>query len=92
MATRNVVLPAPLEQEIEDLVRGGRYQNASEVIRAGLRLLLQHEAEDIAKLDALRNATSKGIMELESGQYDDVHGEDLSTYLDSLDAQAQPDR
>jgi len=92
MATRNVVLPDPLEQEIENLVRDGRYQNASEVIRAGLRLLLQSEAEDAARLEALRNATSKGISELESGQYDDVHDGDLLTYLDSIDAETPPDR
>lgn len=93
MATCNVALPDPLEQEIENLVRSGRYQNASEVIRAGVRLLLQHEAEDAAKLDALRKATSQGIMELESGRYDDVPGEDLMQYLDTLDPQTpQPDR
>ncbi|MBN9430527.1 MAG: type II toxin-antitoxin system ParD family antitoxin [Burkholderiales bacterium] len=93
MATCNVVLPAPLEQEIENLVRSGRYQNASEVIRAGVRLLLLHEAEDGAKLDALRKATSQGIMELESGRYDEVPGENLMQYLDALDRQiSQPDR
>lgn len=92
MATRNVVLPDPLEQEIESLVRSGRYQNASEVIRAGLRLLLRHEAEDTAKLEALRNATSTGIRELDSGQYDDVRSEDLMSYLDSLDTRVPQDR
>lgn len=92
MATRNVVLPDPLEQEIESLVRSGRYQNASEVIRAGLRLLLRHEAEDAAKLEALRNAISTSIRELDSGQYDDVRSEDLKSYLASLDVQAPPGR
>ncbi len=33
MATRNVVLPDPLEQDINELVETGRYQNRSEVIR-----------------------------------------------------------
>lgn len=37
MATRNVVLPDPMEQDINELVETGRYQNRSEVIRAGLR-------------------------------------------------------
>lgn len=92
MATPNVVLPGPLEQEIESLVRSGRYRNASEVICAGLRLLLRHEAGDAAKLDALGNATSKGILELGSGDYDDARGDDLMQYLDSLDKQAQSDR
>ncbi len=64
MATRNVVLPDPLEQDINELVETGRYQNRSEVIRAGLRLLLQQEAQNSAKLEALRNATSSGLMQL----------------------------
>lgn len=88
MATRNVVLPEPLEQDIENLVTTGRYQNASEVIRAGLRLLLQHEAEESAKLEALRNATSRGIMQLESGLYDEVGSENLQQYLEELGQQA----
>ena len=61
MATRNVVLPDPMEQDINELVETGRYQNRSEVIRAGLRLLLQQEAQNSAKLEALRNATSSGL-------------------------------
>ncbi|TBU92066.1 type II toxin-antitoxin system ParD family antitoxin [Phytopseudomonas dryadis] len=88
MSTRNVVLPEPLEQGIENLVTAGRYQNASEVIRAGLRLLLQQEAEEAAKVEALRNATSRAIMQLESGQFDLVNSENLEQYLEALGQQA----
>ena len=87
MATRNVVLPEPLEQDIENLITTGRYQNASEVIRAGLRLLLQHEAKESAKLEALRSTTSRGIMQLESGLYDEVSSENLQQYLEELGQQ-----
>ncbi len=41
---------------IEEQVSEGRYGNASEVIRAGLRLLEEREA----KLDALRRAINEG--------------------------------
>ena len=84
MATRNVVLPDPLEQQIENLVSSGRYQNASEVIRAGLRLLLQSEAEDAARLEALKTAVARGVQELDDGHYDEVQGGELTQYLDSL--------
>ncbi|ELK4870113.1 type II toxin-antitoxin system ParD family antitoxin [Pseudomonas aeruginosa] len=88
MATRNVVLPDPLEQDINELVQTGRYQNRSEVIRAGLRLLLQQEAQNSAKLEALRNATSRGLMQLERGEYDEITSDDLTQYLDDLGNQA----
>ena len=48
MATRNVVLTPHQEQVIQDLVQSGRYQNASEVMREGLRLLEQRVAEDLS--------------------------------------------
>ncbi|MFW5739925.1 MAG: type II toxin-antitoxin system ParD family antitoxin, partial [Myxococcota bacterium] len=45
MATRNVVLTDRQSELIDRLVASGRYQNASEALRAGLRLLEREEAE-----------------------------------------------
>ena len=56
MPTRNVVLTERQETLIESLVQSGRYQNASEVMREGLRLVENREAEEAAKLSALRGA------------------------------------
>ena len=56
MPTRNVVLTERQEELLETLVKSGRYQNASEVLRDGLRLVEQREAEDASKLKALRAA------------------------------------
>jgi antitoxin ParD1/3/4 len=39
--TRNVVLTERQEELLETLVKSGRYQNASEVLRDGLRLVEQ---------------------------------------------------
>ena len=69
MPTRNVVLTERQEQLIEVLVHSGRYQNASEVLREGLRLIEQREAQDAARLAALRGAATVGIEELERGDY-----------------------
>jgi len=44
MPTRNLVLTDHQHQVIESLVGSGRYQNASEVLRDGLRLVEQREA------------------------------------------------
>ena len=38
MPTRNVILSEHQQQLVESLVQSGRYQNASEVLREGLRL------------------------------------------------------
>ncbi len=44
MPTRNVVLTDSQSELIDRLVSSGQYQNASEAIRAGLRLLEREEA------------------------------------------------
>ena len=55
MPTRNVVLTEHHEKVIADLVGSGRYQNASEVMREGLRLIEEreysrhHKAENSAR-------------------------------------------
>ena len=43
MPTRNVVLSEHQQQLVETLVQSGRYQNASEVLREGLRLIEARE-------------------------------------------------
>lgn len=72
MPTRNVVLTDHQQDVIEMLVDSGRYQNASEVLREGLRLVEQRENEDALKLDALRKAAHMGLADLASGRFRDV--------------------
>lgn len=67
MPTRNVVLTPHHQEVIERLVRSGRYQNASEVLREGLRLVEQRDAEDAAKLQYLREAAGAGAASIERG-------------------------
>jgi antitoxin ParD1/3/4 len=69
MPTRNVVLTNEQASLVESLVRSGRYQNASEVIRDGLRLIERRETEDAAKLAALRAAADVGMSALERGAF-----------------------
>ncbi|RBI82278.1 type II toxin-antitoxin system ParD family antitoxin, partial [Rhodosalinus halophilus] len=53
MPTRNVVLTDSQTDLIERLIADGRYQNASEALRAGLRLLEREEAEMTALRERL---------------------------------------
>jgi antitoxin ParD1/3/4 len=69
MPTRNVVLTDHQATLIEKLVQSGQYQNASEVLREGLRLLERRDAEDEAKLTELRRAIQVGIADVEAGRY-----------------------
>lgn len=63
MATRNIVLTDQQEDLVQRLVAAGRYQNASEALRAGLRLL---EAEEQAALD-LRSRLVAGLKQAAAG-------------------------
>lgn len=69
MPTRNVVLTDYQADLIERLVSSGRYQNASEVLREGLRLVEDQEEQAKARLKALREAARMGIADLEAGRY-----------------------
>jgi antitoxin ParD1/3/4 len=68
MPTRNVVLTERQSALIDRLVVEGVYQNASEVLRAGLTLLERDRAAFEAKLDALRAAIQLGIDDVEAGR------------------------
>jgi antitoxin ParD1/3/4 len=89
MPTRNVVLTERHEAMIDTLVSSGRYQNASEVLREGLRLVEQREAEEAAKLDALRAAARDGIAAIERGDFKRFETlAALRAHLDALAAAA----
>jgi antitoxin ParD1/3/4 len=60
MPTRNVNLTEELDRFVLSKVESGRYENASEVVRSGLRALEREEQEYEAKLAALRAAIDEG--------------------------------
>jgi len=72
MATRNVVLTETQSDLVDRLVASGRYQNASEALRAGLRLLEREEAE----LGDLRARLSLGLEQARKGELAEGSGED----------------
>lgn len=59
-ATRNINLTDELDRFIVSKVKGGRYENASEVVRAGLRTLEREEREYETRLAVLRAAIDAG--------------------------------
>nr|QCL09745.1 antitoxin ParD1 domain protein [Rhizobium rhizogenes] len=88
MPTRNVVLTDHHEAVIDKLVKSGRYQNASEVLRDGLRLVEQRDALDVVKLEALREAARVGFSDIESGRFADVNDDELEGFVSELGRRA----
>ena len=60
MPTRNVNLTSELDLFVLKKVKSGRYENASEVVRAALRTLEREEQQYQAKLAILRKAIDEG--------------------------------
>ena len=60
MPTRNVNLTDELDRFVLAKVESGRYENASEVVRAALRTLEAEEQRYELKLAALRRAMDAG--------------------------------
>jgi antitoxin ParD1/3/4 len=72
MVTRNVVLTESQDQLVQNLVASGRYQNASEALRAGLRLLEQEEAG----LVSLKQSLQEGVAQAQTGDLAEGNGSD----------------
>lgn len=60
MPTRNVNLTPELDSFVVARVESGRFENASEVVRAALRTLEREERLYETKLEALRAAIDEG--------------------------------
>jgi antitoxin ParD1/3/4 len=89
MPTRNVVITDHQAELIDRLVASGRYQNASEVLRAGLRLVEREDGEYGARLAALRAAVQAGIDAIEAGDYIDFETpEEMRRHLRRIADQA----
>jgi antitoxin ParD1/3/4 len=86
MPTRNVNLTAEQDAFVEEVVRAGKYQNASEAIRDAIRGWQQRLEEDELKLDLLRAQLEVGLDALEQGRFTEVDEADLDDLLDRLGA------
>lgn len=82
MATRNIVLTDHQEQLVGTLVKAGRYQNASEVLRDGLRLVEEKELQHQEKLLSLRDAIAEGLQDVAARRTVSLGvGEEITEYL-----------
>ena len=83
MPTRNVHLTEHFDDFITMGIEGGRYSDASDAVRAGLRLLEQQEMEDRAKLEHLRAIAKDAFSSLDRGEGIGFASiEDLDAWID----------
>jgi len=59
----SITLGNHFEDFVQSRISGGRYKNASEVIRAGLRLLEEEENKVVALKQAIQEGIDSGIVE-----------------------------
>lgn len=84
MPTRNVNLTAEQDAFIEEAVRSGKYQNASEAVRDAVRGWQERLKADELKLDVLRTQLKVGLDALDRGAFTEVDEADLDATLDAL--------
>lgn len=84
----NVVLSEHQHALVESLVQGGRYQNASEVLRDGLRLIEERDRIEQAKLKSLKAAARQGWADVSAGRHADVEDAQLEDFVGQLGLRA----
>lgn len=85
MATRNINLTDALDRFVAEQVASGQFQNASEVVRAGLRALKAEQAEHAAKIEALRAAVQEGIEDVAAGRVIEI--DDVDAFMREIGAE-----
>lgn len=69
---------------IERAVASGDFQDASDVVRAAIRLLESQQREEAEKLERLRQLVQVGIEDIERGDFIDVKREQIDDFITSL--------
>jgi antitoxin ParD1/3/4 len=89
MPTRNISLTKHFDEFVDETVREGSYQNASEVVRDALRLLEARRKEDALKLKHLRRAAADGFADVERGNYVEIKSaSDLKKFMSGISREA----
>ena len=76
--TMNISLTNELAAIINEKVQSGLYNNASEVIREGLRSLVAAEKQRALELDIIRQHISMGLEQSDRGQFSALSVSDIA--------------
>ncbi len=81
----NISLTPELDQFVNDKVKTGMYQTASEVIREGLRLLRERDQ----RVEALRRDVRAGFEAVERGEFTDYDENNINELADRVKARGR---
>jgi antitoxin ParD1/3/4 len=81
----NVSLTQELEQIVNKKVSSGMYQTASEVVREGLRLLVERDR----RLESLRRDVRAGSEAIKRGKYTDYDATTIKKLADRVNARGR---
>ena len=87
MPTQNVSLTEKQAKFVRQSVNEGEFRNASEVVRAGLRLLEQEKQAQKMKLKMMRKMIKEGFDQIDRGEYIDV--DDVDLFMDAVCARVK---
>lgn len=76
----NISLTPELEKLVNDKVKTGLYQTASEVIREGLRLLRERDQ----RVEALRRDVRAGFEAVERGEFTEYDANNITELADRI--------
>ena len=68
----HISLTTRFEDYVKDKVASGLYNNASELIREALRLMIQREQD----YDKLKASINRGFQQIQEGKYTEVENEE----------------
>ncbi|MDJ0765873.1 MAG: type II toxin-antitoxin system ParD family antitoxin [Myxococcota bacterium] len=80
----NVSLTPALEKIVQEKVSSGMYNSASEVIREALRMMVENDKLQLAKLKALREEIDIGIREADQGLFEEYDADTAHQILDRI--------
>ena len=81
----NISLTPELEELVNEKVKSGMYQTASEVIREGLRLLKEHDQ----RLESLRRDVRAGFEAVERGEYTEYDADNIRALAKRVKARGE---
>lgn len=86
----NINLTPELEKLVQNKVKSGRYNSASEVVREALRVMEQRDEVRKLRIQELRKRINAGLASLERG--DGVDGEEFFRALEREEKELEPKR